>query len=782
MLMNRIYTYSLLALIALALTACDELMQRFIDPDDYAFLTELTDSKPRPAMEVTGVTFSPDYKTFSVTTDMVREVSDYELADSTHIRVEVVETIDGLRRTHLTTPRLIKIHNTEAEGIINSKVQMLVLVDRSVSQSILDQVRAFVGNMRTIFVRDNLYVAFMDSSTVTAPLPVTDYLLANYFRQSTKHSICLYRSMVQMMDQMTAHRGVWKDADKLVMVTFAANRVYNDDTDLPIDPDHYFYEQRLTQPRTDNNFLAYYINLTPPVEQDDDHSINVPWLLCNNTGGTYVQDLEHLDAVAIKKNMYRTLQLNFPDNQFDFVNPDLKVYRGDSKQLTINFYDIRRDSLIASASTAVQLGQIYKPIIVRGHSLFFVIIQGIVLGLFILAIIYLLMQFIVPFIRYIIFRRKHVITYVGSNMSAGNKTVAESCYLCKAPFKPGDDVVVKCEHTMHLSCWNDNGYHCPEYSDHCKQGSHYYNIYNPFDIHNASFYIKWVIMATVVATLSWLFFVVDMNFELDLITRRFMRPPASQIPSFGFSLGLFLTAGISAFAVTDMGGRYALQIVLRSLLAAVGCYIAFLLTNAVILLLNINSFVALINVIPWAISSMIIIFCAIHRTRIVYKRHIVLSSLVLGVISMLVLSLFYNQSELDYRVLILLSFIVYCVCMAISVATAAPRSERYFLKVEGAVKTMDIALYKWFKYQPDRVVTIGKSVDCSLQLTWDIRSHVAPVQAEIRQFRNRLYLIPIEPGVFMHGKPAKIERHIRLYHGCSFSIGHTTFTFIEKDR
>ena len=95
---------------------------------------------------------------------------------------------------------------------------------------------------------------------------------------------------------------------------------------------------------------------------------------------------------------------------------------------------------------------------------------------------------------------------------------------------------------------------------------------------------------------------------------------------------------------------------------------------------------------------------------------------------------------------------------------------------------MDIALYKWFRNDPERVVTLGKSVDCSLQLSWDLQSDVAPVQAEIRLKRKLPFLIALEPGVYMKGKPVVVNKKVRLYHGRSFTIGQTTFTYIEKDR
>ena len=97
------------------------------------------------------------------------------------------------------------------------------------------------------------------------------------------------------------------------------------------------------------------------------------------------------------------------------------------------------------------------------------------------------------------------------------------------------------------------------------------------------------------------------------------------------------------------------------------------------------------------------------------------------------------------------------------------------------MKQMDIALYKWFKANPNEHVTIGHSVDCHLQLSWDIQSVIAPVQAEIYMHHGTPRLYALEDGVFVNGKPLTVGKGIRLYHGKSFSIGQTLFIYIEKD-
>ena len=120
--------------------------------------------------------------------------------------------------------------------------------------------------------------------------------------------------------------------------------------------------------------------------------------------------------------------------------------------------------------------------------------------------------------------------------------------------------------------------------------------------------------------------------------------------------------------------------------------------------------------------------------------------------------------------------------IALCIAYVSPRSERFFLHVEGAIKEMDIALYKWYKAVPSQIITIGKSVDCNIQLSWDINGQVAPVHAEIRRQHASMRLRALEEGVTVNdGKPLPVGKEEWLYHGKSFTVGNTTFTYIEKD-
>lgn len=770
---------TILTIIAtLSLTACDEVTLALGLNNDSEFLAEIL-GQQQQQMKAIDVEFAPDYKTFTMTTDILQDIGAYKLEDSTKVRTEVLEIIDGIRSARLSIPSLTEIENIEATNISKQKISLLVLVNRTLPQTSLDRIRTYVDEMTTVFNHDNLFVAFMDSGSVSNTMPVTDYVLTNNFNRSSRSAAYLYRSILEKRTEMIKGDGIWQDSRSRFLLIFSDEKVYDDASDEPIDPNHYQYEEQMVARNTamsDTIFKAFYSSIASRRDINNGHEANVLRLFCNNSGGDFIEDFHW---VTCKEAMLHTLHLSFPDYKFHFENPDYKVYRGDDRKLTLNFYDQKKDSLIASVSTTITKGNLFDPIIVHAHSIGYVAIQGLLIGLLILLLVYLILQFVVPYIRYRYFLHKYVIHYTGQHMSFANKTVEESCYLCKSPFEVDDDIVVKCEHTMHKECWDENNYHCPEYSDRCHHGSHYYNAGNLSDPCNASFYLKWMVMAIIASTLSWLTFILYAHYtQLSEL-----HSAVTQVPTFGLAIGFFLTFGISILTLRPANDYKMLRhILLRACLAAVGCYLTYMLVNLIIYLFDINSFTFMLNWIPWTVSGFIIAYCSTFATRIVHNRLLLFVCVLLGFLSMYVWTILFSHMELDFRVLLLFSFIIYGVGLAACIATVAPKSERYFLKVHGATKGLDIALYKWFRNNPGRIVTIGKSVDCSLQLVWDIQSDIAPVQAEIRLIKNAPYLNALEPGVFIKGESLPIDKKKRLYHGDSFDIGQTTFTYIEKDR
>jgi hypothetical protein len=429
-------------------------------------------------------------------------------------------------------------------------------------------------------------------------------------------------------------------------------------------------------------------------------------------------------------------------------------------------------------------------------------LQGIAIGLLVILFVYAIFQFLIPFIKYRIFLRKYVARYIPDNMSVGNISVSESCYYCKAPFQPGDEIVVKCEHVMHKSCWDENQYHCPEYGRHCQTGSHYYNHINLFDSANALYHMRWIIVSILAAMLAWslyVFLILEFNHVTPTLVARMVESKIAEVgshaifndmdnsmgflPLFGMSLAGCLTLAFSLMAIRKQFClKRLIDICLRVCIVSLASYFLFLLSESVMMAFDMNPWLALINWIPMSLMTLLVAFVSTADTKIHLRKYILLIAIFLGGLSLYVWSFFFRGlMMLDIRVLLLFSCIFYAVGVGLAVAQLVPKSEHYFLNVRGAVKEMDIALFKWFINNPEAVVTIGKSIDCSLQMTWDIKGQVAPVHANLRLTNMGIRLTALEEGVMIGTKMLHPGNSRLLSHNQQFTIGDTTFTYIERD-
>ena len=158
-----------------------------------------------------------------------------------------------------------------------------------------------------------------------------------------------------------------------------------------------------------------------------------------------------------------------------------------------------------------------------------------------------------------------------------------------------------------------------------------------------------------------------------------------------------------------------------------------------------------------------------------------LLAVAIALLSMYVWSFLVLGSRLDFRVLLLFSYLIFAIGIAICVAVPINRSNHYFLRVEGPIKTMEVALFKWFDSSPHQSVTIGKSVNCNLQMSWDLMGEISPIHAEIKSDGKGLWLYAVEDGIRLYEGSLKAGQSVRLYHQSQFQIGKTIFTYIEKD-
>ena len=795
------FRYILMTFALAGLFGCGDDENADADIDEIFSTENIADEhNAQEAMQVLGVKFSPDRKFFKVFTGINKDLGPYAFTEKM-VTIKTKETVGGLFGNDRYAPRLVSVKNTEGDEVARRHIKMLALVDLAMPQYTINEVRDAIIAMRAVFSHSNLYVAFMYGQNVTETMEVTDYVLDTYFKSQPEQYTYLYRSILLKKREMDDHFGVWADAKRMAMVIFSDEKVYGDN-DEPIDPEHFNLQETLVNADSVKNshLIVNAVSLKGHDEDGgDSQARSVLKVLSKNTGGIY---LDKFNWTTLKSRIVRPEGGVIVANEFDFENPSGKVYRGIPYHLSIEIYSNVTDSLVGSARTSMYLGTAYNPVIVDDPGDIWMFIQGVSMGLLILLLVYLVFQLLIPAIRYQMFRKKYVVKYTGSSMSVGNLVVGESCYYCKAPLQEGEEVVVKCEHVMHKSCWDEIGYHCPEYGRHCKHGSHYYNHRNPLDTKNASFYMKWILMAIVAALLSWLtymLYVTDFDTTPETLIAQMMEPHVAetgnsavfnnsvsgvdQIPELGLFMGFFLTLALAMNAVRrQLLKRRLAGILLRALAAGTGSYAVFYLFRYIALAFNMGTYSALVDWIPWSLMALIIACSATFGTRVRLKKYVMLITVCLGVLSMYIWSLLFNgTSVLDIRALLLISCIFFAVALAVAVAEMAPKSERYFLNVKGAMKETDIAIFKWFVNNPEQIVTIGKSIDCSLQMSWDIKGQVAPIQCEIRLVGDMLRLTALEDGIVVGEKPLAAGKSIWLYHNTMFRIGDTTFTYVERD-
>lgn len=793
----------LFALMTLPLVSCEDKMSEDNINLDEIFSTDTSEDGEQNTdpMKVVGINFSPDFKTFKLFTSVVRGMGPYSFTDTSKVYVKGYEVISGIENTSDGRPRLVNVINSEGDEVKRRNVKLHVLIDLNLPQSVVDKECNTVKEMMTVFSNHNLYVSFMHGKEVSETMAPTDYVLSNYFVSYSDSIKYLYRSILLKKKEMEDRVGVWAGQQKMSLVIFSDEKVYSD-TDEPFDPDHFDLEEQLVSslPAAGDSLTIQAAHFSESGVAEGDQGSNVLQVLCKNYNGVYQQTY---DWVEMKNSILRIGDEPFIANEFDFENPDGKVYRGNPHQMKIEVYTKENDSLIGWTSCTLFLGNAYNPVIVNGYPVFWVFVQGLAFALLIFFLVYVAFQFVIPYVRYVLFKRKYVVKYIkGINMSVGNVYIDKTCYYCKAPFEDGDEVVAKCDHVMHKSCWDENDYHCPEFGRNCKHGSHYYNHKNLFDSKNASFYMRWTLMAIAAAFLAWLFYMLyATNYTMtneELVAQMkqarleiigtsavfgFHEDQTHHMPAFGLIMGFFVTTALSLMAIRRQQlKRLLTNIFIRGLIVGVASNLVFLLIGIVSFSLEIRAFSFIIDWIPWSLMAIMIAYISTVGTRVVLRKSLVLVAGILGVLSMYLWSfLFRGIYQVDIRALLLFSCTLFAVVLAVAVAVMAPKSERYFLNVKGAVKEMDVAIYKWFYNNPEEVVTLGKSIDCSLQMSWDLKGKVAPVQAEIRMVNDALRLTALEEGVMINNKPLDVGKSIWLYHNTSFLIGDTTFTYIERD-
>ena len=171
-------------------------------------------------------------------------------------------------------------------------------------------------------------------------------------------------------------------------------------------------------------------------------------------------------------------------------------------------------------------------------------------------------------------------------------------------------------------------------------------------------------------------------------------------------------------------------------------------------------------------------FIIAYKTKVSVKRAVIGGGL-FAMLGFCVLYLFnFDDSDFSFQYigllasfLCMLAVIIYASGLFSFLAMPEKVSERYFLHIEGTPKTRDVAIYKWMNLRGGyRMVTIGRSDTCYIDMDWDDTPGIDGVQAEVYMQNDVPYY-----------KMMASNKVVRLSHGTSFTVGKTVFTYLEKD-
>lgn len=717
-------------------------------------------------------------------------------------------------------PRVDSVMDIRQKKVISDQIAMLFLVDRSGSISQDELLEQFnqICHIIDILPNTKIYLSFMDSTITPSLLATKENMKYKFYeefmvREGTQKY--LYKAIMAKMEELSGtfgshypevpHNPALQDSTQKILFVFTDGKVVDADgmfigedffkwkseiwelsekqahSEIPYVPIHCIY---IGDPAATANIKDEMEALCASAPTKDDLKGQFHTLF---------------DVAQLQETLMGTIDSIAADYRLVLVNPVGKTYDGTQRLLTVTLQD--NASVLAKGIMHYAFGNQHVPIVVASDgsksSNSHTILTGLLYGLIFILLAYLILQYLVPWIQYKIFCKKYIVEY--RSASNGSTVEQQHCYHCKEPFQDGDKIVVKCEHVVHLECWEENRNRCPEYGIHnCSKGIHYYNKERLSDPRNAPYFVMWLVYGLMAGLVSWFFMRLFYSETLfaPMITSlvQLLRPSAalegmslysfvSKIQSMllcGLILGFFITLFFSyqiEFRKKNLK-IWGLLLLRASVGSAVG-FLAFLLGSIVIILLGKDANCIYTDWIPWALFAVGIACTLSFKTDIKLKN-----ALIGGLISVLVSFVVLYLATFAKEVLSMFSYMIYAAGFGIAIAVVHFVSEKYFLRISGPVKERDIAIYKWMSVTGGfNKVTIGKSIDCILEMNWDDAQNIADKQVEIYLENDRPYCKALSDGTRLpSGQIMQTGQSILLNHGTEFIIGNTLFTYIEKDK
>ena len=381
------------------------------------------------------------------------------------------------------------------------------------------------------------------------------------------------------------------------------------------------------------------------------------------------------------------------------------------------------------------------------------------------------------------------------------------CHYCKQDIQPGQMVVVKCKHIMHVHCWHQNGYKCAEYGQNCKIGIQDHIEWKELLTMSSLRDCYQTIAGICAGLVSWVLYelmgrggftslatgIVNVFFTNEEQQLNLYDTCVTKVSAFltiGFLLGFFLSL---IFRYNDeyrkKDWRIYLKIVALSLLSGIIGMLSFAIGAILfcVLLSAINT-----TYIPWYCSfPAYLLFSVCTSLSLTIKSSIPAKSAMIGGVCSAIIGFFvlYFSSITSSRygwMNMLLDFVIYGGGLGASLVTVRMLAEKYFLVIQNGVKAgQRIPIHKWMNATGGgNKVSLGMTGECEIQMNWEKSNKVAKEHAQlfIDQAKSLPMIKPLATGVIFNtraelpvGKPSVLSN------GDTFKIGDTIFQYVEND-
>ena len=688
---------------------------------------------------------------------------------------------------------------TSLQGSIPDNVLVMLLIDKNIHSEEMESVRQAVSNFVEVLPENSVYISFFDQQLRASKLITSDNFedFQKEFSVS-KNNKFLFDVALKKFQELCGEKGQTTDPQLI-------ERIENKDVKK--------YLVLLTDGRIDENNIMTAINIqkfSDYVQAWDDNEANtnrveihairygdakadvdqtlsyfcVDLRNANVKGGLYIADPDAFISKLIITDKI------FPDYELTITNPKGETCYGAAKNMQIR---INANGKIANGQTQYAIGTLMKPVKSEYNNHWQQLWVGALIAIILLGITFFVLYILIPLLKVYMtnFDKKYVRYY------SFDRDCIQQCHYCKNELRDGDEIVVKCKHTVHKHCWEENGCKCADYGENCKEGKQFF--FNPKKLlhkDNRLFYADFALWGMLGGLISWILYHLItfwFPYPFETLTASLMANfyPDCPIVFMHHTLmlktgGILLAGLLLGFILTFIilyHNKYRekhfsiIRVILKSMLGAITGWVAFLLGVFLVFCSKAEVNIALVEWVCWAIAGCVWGWCLSLRSNVV-TLHTMAGGVIAGLIGFIVLFL----GKIFGVFTVMFSFMLLGATLSVVFIYTRHIVHKYYLKFQQGNEQVTVAIYKWMNTAGgSRDVSIGKSKECTICMYWDSHSSIRDVNVSLYiDKKDKTPILKVMDNyITYNGTNAKMNDEFVLKNGAKFMIGNTEFKYVE---